>query len=354
MSDDFKFSSSKPPKKSKKKTIKKGGKISGISTSTPRMKMRPPRDTKPKTPKPPKSSVKLSPTTKARNRSEAAKKAWETRRARGWTPKPLTDAQRAARSEAAKKSWETRRANGWTPKKSTRKSLTPDEQKQRRSEAAKKAWETRKANGWKPKPLTEEQRRERSERMKEYWKRKRAEGWRPESEQNQPEPETPIQPEKPDTEPLDRTTDIDDYEPDEVESELDDIEESDEALDGDASMYDSIIKKIDAVVETGLRDELADTLKQLLNENIEQYGADFFDYLNDNPDILEDLDIVFYESSDDKDAEVDKITEAAVRIATVLSGGEFNQDAIERIRSALYSDYQHVFYVESWSSPYDD
>lgn len=319
MSDDFKFSSSKPPKKSKKKTIKKGGKISGISTSTPRMRMRPPRDTKPKTPKPPKPSAKLSPTTKARNRSEAAKKAWETRRANGWKPKPLTDAQRAARSEAAKKSWETRRANGW-----------------------------------KPKPLTEEQRRERSERMKEYWKRKRAEGWRPKSEQNQPEPETPIQPEKPDTEPLDRTTDIDDYEPDEVESELDDIEESDETLDGDASMYDSIVKKIDAVVETGLRDELADTLKQLLNENIEQYGADFFDYLNDHPDILEDLDIVFYESSDDKDAEVDKITEAAVRIATVLSGGEFDPNTIERIRSALYADYQSVFYVESWSSPYDD
>ena len=319
MSDDFKFSSSKPPKKSKKKTIKKGGKISTVSTSTPRMKMRPPRDTKPKTKKAPKPSVKLSPTTKARNRSEAAKKAWETRRARGWTPKPLTDAQRAARSQAAKK-----------------------------------AWETRKANGWKPKPLTEEQRRERSERMKEYWKRKRAEGWRPKSEQNLPEPETPIQPEKPDTEPLDRTTEIDDYEPDEVESELDDIEESDETLDGDASMYDSIITKIDAVVETGLRDELADTLKQLLNENIEQYGADFFDYLNDHPDILEDLDIVFYESSDDKDAEVDKITEAAVRIATVLSGGEFDPNTIERIRSALYTDYQNVFYVESWTSPYDD
>lgn len=325
MSDDFKFSSSKPPKKSKKKTIKKGGKLSTVSTSTPRMKMRPPRDTKPKPKKPPKPSVKLSPTTKARNRSEAAKKAWETRRARGWTPKPLTDAQRAARSQSAKKAWETRKANGWTPKKPSRKSLTPEEQKQRRSEAAKKAWETRKANGWKPK-----------------------------SEQNQPEPETPIQSEKPDTEPLDRTAEIDDYEPDEVESELDDIEESDETLDGDASMYDSIITKIDAVVETGLRDELADTLKQLLNENIEQYGADFFDYLNDHPDILEDLDIVFYESSDDKDAEVDKITEAAVRIATVLSGGEFDPNTIERIRSALYTDYQNVFYVESWTSPYDD
>lgn len=353
MSDDFKFSSSKPWKKSKKKTIKKGGKISGISPSTPRMKMRPPRATNPKTPKPKKFSVKLSPITKARNRSEAAKKAWETRRARGWTPKPLTDAQRAARSEAAKKSWETRRANGWTPKKSTRKSLTPDEQKQRRSEAAKKAWETRKANGWKPKPLTEEQRKHRSELMKEYWKRKRAEGWRPESEQNHPEPETPIQPEKPDTEPLDRTVEIDDYEPNEIELELDDIEESDEALDGDTIMYDSFLKKIEAI-QTGDRDNLVDVLKELLDENITQYGLDFFDYLNDHPEVLDDLDIVLYESSDNKDAEVDKITEAAVRIATVLSGGEFNPATIERIHTALSKDYMHTYYVESFTLPYDD
>lgn len=353
MSDDFKFSSSKPPKKSKKKTIKKGGKISPVSTSTPRMKMRPPRDTKPKTPKPPKSSVKLSPTTKARNRSEAAKKAWETRRANGWKPKPLTDAQRAARSQAAKKAWETRRANGWSPKKSTQKSLTPDEQKQRRSEAAKKAWETRKANGWKPKPLTDEQRRHRSEQMKEYWKRKRAEGWRPKTEQNQPEPETPIQTEKPDTEPLDRTTNIDDYEPDEIESELDDIEESEEALDGDTVMYDTFLKKIEDL-QTGNRDNLVDILKELLDENIRQYGSDFFDFLNDHPEVLDDLDIVLYESSDSKDAEVDKITEAAVRIATVLSGGEFNPATIERIHTALVLDYQHTYYVESWTSPYDD
>lgn len=65
------------------------------------------------------------------SRSEAAKKAWETRRKKGWKPQ--------GSSEAAKKAWETRRKKGL-------KSL---------SEAAKKAWATRRAKYHiQPKPKT--------------------------------------------------------------------------------------------------------------------------------------------------------------------------------------------------------
>lgn len=65
-------------------------------------------------------------TAAARARARAARRGWETRRAREAARK---------RSEAARKGWETRRA-------AERKAA---EEKRKRSEAARKGWETRRA-----------------------------------------------------------------------------------------------------------------------------------------------------------------------------------------------------------------
>jgi hypothetical protein len=62
------------------------------------------------------------------DRSAAAQKAWETRRSNAETTQTTSD---TVRSNAAKKAWETRRARALFEK---------------RSEAARKAWRTRKAN----------------------------------------------------------------------------------------------------------------------------------------------------------------------------------------------------------------